>query len=152
MRIICLLALLCTVGCSPSDAPKETGTTTQQEPSVTPKEASTTQQRESAVRTSDNLVHLEAIPAVSEGYHHPLVCGPGGDLPVGEELIFRNAESKEFVHAVFPGKVTAPDELKGNFVLHGRFQGIQDRTRYTMIQPAEDYRYFVVASWDRKEQ
>lgn len=134
MRIICIVALLCTFGCSQPDAPKETGTTRQQG---------------SSVRTLDNLIHFDAVSA---GYQHPLVCGPGGDSPAGQELTFKNAESKDFVHAVFPEEVTAPDELQGNFVLHGHFQSIQNRTRYAGKKPPEDYRYFVVSSWEHEKQ
>ena len=90
----------------------------------------------------DNLIQVDA------DFQHPLVCIPGGDFPAGEELTFKNAESGVFVHAVFPEGVTVPNELQGSFVLHGHFQGIQNRARYTRKRPREDYQYFVVSSWE----
>jgi hypothetical protein len=96
--------------------------------------------------TSKSLVHVDA----SSGRQHPLVCGAGGDFPDGRELAFENSESGDFVHAVFPAGVTPPEKLDGPLVLHGHYQGIQNWTRYTHKRPKEDYRYFVVSSWDRK--
>ncbi len=69
-------------------------------------------------------------------------------------MIFRSNESGE-VHAVFPDGVTAPENLNGSFVLHGHYQGVQNRDRDTRKKlnkiPPSDYRYFVVASWERKK-
>ena len=95
--------------------------------------------------TLDNLIHFDAP------FQHPLVCGPRGDFPAAKELTFKNADSEVFVHAVFPEEVTVPNKLQGNFVLHGHFQSIQDRDRYTHKQPPEDYQYFVVSSWEYKK-
>lgn len=132
MRIVCSVVLvLCTFGCLQSDAPRRTGSTSQQETS-------------SRVLLT-NLVYVDAL---FTGYQHPLVCGPGGDFPAGQEQVFKDTESNDFIHVVFPEDIATPDELQGNFVLHGHFQGIQNRTRYTRKIPPEDYSYFVVSSWE----
>jgi len=94
--------------------------------------------------TLENLVSDD----VFGGDEHPLVCGAGREFPAGRELLLGNLETREPVHVVFPDAEAAPDDLEGRFVLHGHFQGIQDRSRYTMKRPPEDYRYFVVASWE----
>lgn len=130
MRTIFTIAILCTFGCSQPDAPREAGTARQEKASVL---------------TLDNLIHFDAL------YQHPLVCGPGGDFPAAKELTFKNADSEVFVHAVFPEDVTVPNRLQGDFVLHGHFQSIQNRARYTLKQPPEDYQYFVVSSWEYKK-
>jgi len=105
--------------------------------------------KDSSLTTLENLVYVD----VSSGHapQHPLVRGPGRDFPSGRELAFRRPESREWVHAVFPKEVTAPEKLDGKFVLHGRFQGIQNMASYTMKKPGKDYRYFVVSSWERME-
>jgi hypothetical protein len=95
--------------------------------------------------TLDNLICFDA------SFQHPLVCGPGRDFPAGKELTFKNAESEVGVHAVFPEEVTVPNKLQGTFVLHGHFQSIQNRARYTGKKPPEDYNYFVVSSWEYRE-
>lgn len=97
--------------------------------------------------TSTSLVHVDA----PSGRQHPLVCGAGGDFPEGRELAFENSRSGDFIHAVFPAGVTPPETLDGPLVLHGHYQGIQNWTRYTLKKPKEDYRYFVVSSWERKK-
>lgn len=134
MRIVLsTVLLLCTLGCSQSDSPDRFDSAARQEPPS---------------RTLTNLVYVDEL---SSGYQHPLVCGPGGDFPAGEELVFRDAESDRFVHAVFPEEIERPDELQGSFVLHGHYQGIQDRSRYTRKTPPLDYSYFVVSSWEYGE-
>ena len=134
MKIVCgIVAALCTFGCSQSDAPQRTDSTHQQESS------------------SITLASLVYVDELSAGYQHPLVCGPGGDFPSGQELLFKHTESNDFIHAVFPEEIRIPDELQGNFVLQGQFQGIQDRTLYTRKKPPEDYDYFVVSSWEYQE-
>ena len=133
MRRACTIALLGVLGCSQVDR-------------STPKVSSETQSRAAMALT--DLVHVGMHGAgVSQ---HPYVCGTGGDFPTGHETIFRSNESGE-VHAVFPDGVTAPENLNGSFVLHGHYQGIQNRDRYTGKIPPSDYRYFVVASWERKK-
>jgi hypothetical protein len=97
--------------------------------------------------SSKSLVHVDA----PSGRQHPLVCGAGGDVPDGRELAFENSQSGDFVHAVFPAGVTPPETLDRPLVLHGHYQGIQNWTRYTRKRPKEDYRYFVVSSWERKK-
>jgi hypothetical protein len=94
------------------------------------------------------LTDLVYVDALSAGYQHPLVCGPGGDFPAGQEFVFKNEESDHFTHVVFPEEIEIPDDLQGDFVLHGSFQGIQNRTRYTQKIPPDDYSYFVVSSWE----
>jgi hypothetical protein len=98
--------------------------------------------------TLDNLVHIDAVSA---GIQHPLVCGAGRDFPAGHEITFENPQSGEFVHAVFPEGVVYPKTLDGKFVLHGKYQGIQNRKIYTLKKVAEDYKYFVVSSWEQKQ-
>lgn len=121
--------ILCTFGCSRSDAPDGTDTC-QQESTLT------------------SLIYVDELLT---GYQHPLVCGPGGDFPAGQELVFKNTESDNFIHVVFPEELETPDELQGSFVLHGNFQGIQNRNRYTGKIPPEDYSYFVVSSWENRD-
>lgn len=130
MRIVCSVLVMCILGCSQSDAPSRTDSARQQE---------------SSSRTLANLVYVDEMSA---GYQHPLVCSTGGDFPAGQEMVFKNTESNNFIHVVFPEEVETPDELQGDFVFHGHFQGIQNRNRYTRKQPPEDYSYFVVSSWD----
>jgi hypothetical protein len=97
----------------------------------------------------DNLVYVDVSSSVA--HQHPLVCGAGRDFPTGRELAFRTSQSQEFVHAVFPEGVMLPKTLDGKFVLHGHYQGIQNRTIYTLKRVPEDYRYFVVSSWKQKQ-
>jgi len=103
-------------------------------------------------RQDHSFVTLRNLVANYDG-QHPLVCGAGRDFPAGREVVFRSSESGKPVHAVFPGGATAPENVDGSFVLHGRYQGIQNRDRpkhklYKRIP--SDYRYFVVASWERR--
>lgn len=134
MRIVCsVIVLLCAFGCSQSDAPVRTGSNALQD---------------SSARTLANLVFVDAL---SPGYQHPLVCGPNRDFPAGEELVFKNIESNIFIHAVFPEEIETPAEHQGNYLLHGHFQGITNRTCYLRKVPPEDYRYFVVSSWESRE-
>jgi len=97
----------------------------------------------------DNLVYVDV--SSSDAPQHPLVCGAGRDFPTGRELAFRTSQSREFVHAVFPEGVMLPKTLDGKFVLHGQYQGIQNRKIYTLKRVPEDYRYFVVSSWEQKQ-
>ena len=133
MKTIYIVALLCAFGCSRVDDP-------------TPADAHTVQDNASV--TLDNLVYVDPASATTQ---HPLVCGAGRDFPTGHELAFRNAQSREFVHAVFAKGVTSPSKLTGKLVLHGRYQTIQNKQIYTHKQPADDYRYFVVSSWEHKK-
>ena len=134
MRIVSLIAILCSFGCSQIDRSKTTRATEKQD------------------HVSVALENLEYVDMFSAHYttEHPLVCGAGGDFPAGRELIFRHSETGESVHAVFPEKVTAPEKFNGHFVLRGHFQGIQNRSRYKFKRPPQDYRYFVVSSWEHR--
>jgi hypothetical protein len=76
------------------------------------------------------------------------VCGVGRDFPAGHELAFESSRSPEFVHAVFPEDVPPPEVLEGKFILHGHYQAIQNKQSYSRKPPPEDYRYFVVSSWE----
>jgi hypothetical protein len=98
--------------------------------------------------TLDNLVCVDPAAATTQ---HPLVCGAGRDFPTGRELAFRNPQSGEFVHAVFPEGVTPPEKLGGKLVLRGHFQAVQNRKSYTHKLPPEDYRYLVVSSWEQQK-
>lgn len=100
---------------------------------------------------SITLAHLLGIDASSSDTQHPLVCGAGRDYPAGREFAFRHFQSRELVHAVFPEDVTPPKSFDGKFVLHGQYQGIQNRKSYTLKQPPENYRYFVVSSWKQEK-
>ena len=130
MRTLCILVVLCAFGCSHPERPTATDTSAVQDAS------------------SETLVNLVYIDPASATTQHPLVCGAERDFPAGRELAFRNPQSQEFVHAVFPKGVTPPKRLDGKLVLHGHYQAIQDRKTYTLKQPPEDYRYFVVSSWE----
>lgn len=101
--------------------------------------------------SSITLAPLVPVDASSSDTQHPLVCGAGRDFPTGRELAFRNPQSREFVHAVFPEGVTPPRSFDGKFVLYGQYQGIQNRKSYTLKKPPEDYRYFVVSSWRQED-
>jgi hypothetical protein len=73
-------------------------------------------------------------------------------------MAFRDPESGDSVHAVFPEAAAAPENLDASFVLHGHYQGIQnwdafkptDAVKLVKVPP-EDYQYFVVSSWERRE-
>ena len=133
MKTVWLAVIVCTFGCSHIERPTSAHTpVVQDRPSV----------------TFDGLVPVNASLADMQ---HPLVCGVGRDIPDGHELTFRNPETRESVHAVFPHGVTPPKSLDGKFTLHGHFQTIQKRNSYTLKQPLEDYRYYLVTSWKQKE-
>lgn len=133
MRPIWILVALFAFGCAQTDRPTPTDTSEAQNgPSV----------------TLDNLSYDD--PSSSDT-QYPLVCGVDRDFPNGRELAFRNSQSREFVHAVFPEGVTPPKDPSGKFVLHGHYQGIQNRKSYTLKQPPENYRYFLVSSWKQKK-
>jgi len=127
--------MLCILGCSQSDHLKTIGKT---------------QEQDLSSATLNDLIYVDMF---SPDYdtQHPLVCGVGRDFPNGKEMAFKQSESEESVHAVFPADVTPPKELDGKFVLHGCFQGIQNRGVYKLKKPTEDYRYFVVSSWEHKK-
>jgi hypothetical protein len=104
----------------------------------------------SQAETLKNLAYVD-MHAADYTTQHPLVCGAEGDFPTGRELAFRQVESKETVHAVFPEGVTPPKTFDGKFVLRGHFQGIQNMDRYKLKKPEKDYRYFVVSSWEHQK-
>lgn len=135
-RIACLIAVLCSFGCSDIDRSGATGNPEQQDHSSV---------------TLGDLVYVDMFSA-DYTTQHPLVCGAGRDFPAGREMVFRSSESGKPVHAVFPDGATAPENVDGNFVLHGRYQGIQNRDHLKHKlhkRPPSDYRYLVVASWER---
>ena len=134
MKHAYIIALFCVLGCSQIDR-------------SIPTESSETQSRPSI--TLKNLVYVDMYAA--DHRQRPLVCGAGGDSSTGRELAFRQVESKETVHAVFPAGVTPPETLDSKFVLRGHFQGIQNMDRYKFKKPEKDYRYFVVSSWEHKK-
>lgn len=117
--------MLCAFGCTKTDH-------------STPTESSTTLQ---------DLVYVDMF-SPSYNTQHPLVCSTSGDFPNGKEMAFKHSESKESIHAVFPEGVTPPDSLKGKFILYGDYQSIQNRDKYKLKSPKEDYQYFVVSSWE----
>jgi len=155
MRIACVVAVLCALGCSQDDGPSVTDNLHQ--PVTSNKHqpvADNQEQQEPASVTLENVVYS---PGGSPS-QQPLMCLPGKDFPEGREMTFRDPESGEFVHAVFPKAAAAPENLDGSFVLHGRFQGIQNwdafapsDARPVMKIPPKDYRYFVVSSWEHRE-
>ena len=101
MRIVFIVIVLCVFGCRETDHPASIDTST----------------------TLQNLVNVDMFsPAYST--QHPLVCSTGGDFPNGKEMAFKQSESEESIHAVFPEGVTPPDSLKGTFILHGKYQSI----------------------------
>lgn len=79
---------------------------------------------------------------------HPRICIEGGDYPEGREMLFRRGNGGgEWIHVVFPEGVRVPDNPEGEYQMQGRFETIRNRSRYTGMQPAADYRYFVAMSW-----
>ena len=147
MRVACLIAVLCAFGCSQDAAPSVTDNL--QQPVADDEE-----QQQPAFDTLDNVIYC---PGGSPN-QQPLMCLPGKDFPEGREMTFRDAESGEFVHAVFPKAAAAPENLDGSFVLHGHYQGIQNwdafkpsDTKTLVKQPPRDYQYFVVSSWEHEE-
>lgn len=130
MRTAFILVVLCAFGCSQAERP-------------TPVDAFPVQS--AGLVTVTDLVYADPASTTTQ---HPLVCGAGRDFPTGRELAFRNPESREFVHAVFPEGVTPPEKIDGKLVLRGRYQAIQNRKSYTLKQPPQDYQYFVVSSWE----
>jgi hypothetical protein len=158
MRIACLIAVLCALGCSQDDGPSVTD---RQEQPLADNEkqpvADSERQQDPVSVTWENVVYVDWF-AVGYPIEHPLMCLSGKDFPEGREMAFRDPESGEFVHAVFPETAAAPENLDGSFVLHGHFQGIQnwDTFRPTDVRkrvkvPPEDYQYFVVSSWEGTE-
>ena len=150
MRIACLIAVLCISGCSQDDGPSVTDN--QKQPVTDNQE-----QQDPASVTLEDVVYVDIF---ARGYttEHPLMCRPGKDFPQGCEMAFRDPESGESVHAVFPEAAAAPENLDGSFVLHGHYQGIQNWEAFKPTDakklvkvPLEDYQYFVVISWERKE-
>lgn len=135
MKHAYIIALFCVVGCSRIDSSPQ-------------RESPEAQDRRSI--TLKNLVYVDMY-AADYATQHPLVCGAGRDFPTGSELAFKQVESKETVHAVFPAGVASPETLDGKFVLHGHFQGIQQRDGHDFKPPGKDYRYFVVSSWEDGE-
>jgi len=133
MKAICILLMLCVFGCSRTDRPA-------------PPHPPAVQQTPSVIL--NDLVRVDTFASVLK---HPLVCGAGRDFPAGQEIPFRQSPSREFVHAVFPEGVTPPSAMGGTFILHGRYQTIQNRKSYTLKTPPDDYKYFVASSWEHKE-
>ena len=150
MKYACVLALFCALGCSQDDGPSVTDN---QEQPV----ADNQEQQDPASVTLEDVVYVDMF---ARGYttEHPLMCRPGKDFPEGREMAFRDPESGESVHAVFPEAAAAPENLDGSFVLHGHYQGIQNRDAFKPTDanklvkvPRKDYQYFVVSSWERRE-
>ena len=133
-RIACLIAVLCSFSCSEIDRSGAMGNSEQHDHSSV---------------TLEDLVYVDMFSA-DYTTQHLLVCGAGRDFPAGREMVFRFSETGKPVHAVFPDAATAPENVDGNFVLHGRYQGIQNKDRPKLHKRSpSDYRYFVVASWER---
>lgn len=83
---------------------------------------------------------------------HPLICNANGDYPDGSEMIFvKKLNPRQWVHAVFPEKMTVPENLKNTVVLHGHFQKIKNKAHYKYKKPGDYYEYFVVSSWEYKK-
>ena len=147
MKYAYILALFCVLGCSQDDGPSVTDN---QEQPV----ADNQEQQNPASVTLEDVVYVDG----GSPTEHPLMCLPGKDFPEGREMTFRDPQSGEFVHAVFPDAAAAPENLDGSFVLHGHYQGIQNWDAFKPTDakklvkvPLEDYQYFVVISWERKE-
>ncbi|TWT79656.1 hypothetical protein CA13_10620 [Planctomycetes bacterium CA13] len=135
MRAAVIIAMLCTFGCSEPEAP---------EPKFDVSGEVRIGRRQGVPETTlSNLIVLRDARVA-----HPLVCSSGGEYPGGEELIFENVETKEIVHAVFPEGNPMLNRQQGNFVLHGRFECIQNWDRFSLMQPPKDYQFFVVSSWE----
>ena len=127
MRLVCIVALFLIFGCSHRENPPVS-----------------TESRTDASPAEEIHVYTD----VSSGdFQHPLVCGTGRDFPAGSEFALMNSDTDEPVHAVFPEGVAPPNPLDGKFILHGNYQGIQNKDIYKFKIPEEDYRYFVVSSW-----
>jgi hypothetical protein len=133
MRLVCIVLIFSVSGCSSHTESSQS--------------SANTESKAITLTTSKTLVHVDG----SSGDEHPLVCGADGDFPAGHELAFRQADSGDLVHAVFPEGITPPKSLDGKFVLRGHFQNIQNMARYTRKIPSQDHRYFVVSSWERGE-
>ncbi len=80
---------------------------------------------------------------------HPLVCIENGDYPGGSEMIIiKQSNPKHLVHVVSPINLAVPKNLKKMVILRGRFQKIKNKDCYKIKKPHDDYRYFVVSSWE----
>ncbi len=139
MKFLCILFVLCAVGCSLSGR-SNVGTSPEE------------QDQNSVVLT--DLVYVDMF-SLDYTTQHPLVCGTDGELPDGKEMAFRLLGSRESVHVVFPQGVTPPNALDGTFVLHGRYQSIQRKAEEIegrlAKRPPKGYRYFIVSSWEKKK-
>ena len=135
MKRICTIVLCCTFGCPQSDSSNSTG--------------GAEKQGDSSI-TLEDLVYVDVY---SPGCPQiPLVCGTGRDFSTGRELAFRHVRSGETIHAVFPEGISVPEDLDGRFALHGDYQGIQKRREGHLVKrPPNDYRYFVVSSWEERK-
>lgn len=136
MKYVFIVAMLCVFVCSPTNRSNLENLHDKQD---------------NASTILEDLVYVDMF---SPDYNtqHPLQCVVGGDFPEGKEMAFRQSESEKSVHAVFPAGVKPPDTLDGKFILYGSFQGIQNRDIYKKFKkPKENYRYFVVSTWEQKK-
>ena len=81
---------------------------------------------------------------------HPLVCRKTGDYAGGTEIKFvKQSNPEQWVHAVFPKSLKAPEDLKKLINLQGYFQEIQNTKFYDKRSKGViNYKYFVVTSWE----
>ncbi|MDT8389709.1 MAG: hypothetical protein RRC34_04270 [Lentisphaeria bacterium] len=107
---------------------------------------------ESMVFTISPLTDLVYVDPSTAATQHPLVCGKGRDYPEGREMLFRSKTLGTTVHAVFPPGVKPPKKLDGVFTLRGDYQMIKKWDSYGAKKPQGTYTYFVVTSYEQKEE
>ena len=136
MKLLAILLLLFAFGCSHTEPPAATDS-----PGV----------KNVPSETLNNLVYVDMF-APSYTTQHPLIGRSVG----GRDMAFRHAQSGKTIHAVFPKGVSAPDDLNGQFKLHGHYQTtakVKEEKEASIVKKRipDDYRYFIVSSWEHKK-
>ena len=132
MRFLCLMMIVFAFGCSED---------------VNPKPGTSSNERRKPLVTLEQMTY---VGTSRYQFEHPLVCGVGRDFPAGMEKVFKQGETGEHYHVVFPRPSMAPETLDGTFLLRGYFKVLENFQLYTFKKPSKSYKYFVVSSWKRR--
>jgi len=102
-------------------------------------------------KQADIPVTLKGMLANDSGSKkHSIAYSLAGDYPGGTEIKFvKQSNPEQWVHAVFPKSLKAPEDLKKQVNLQGYFQEIQNTKFYDKrSKDVINYKYFVVTSWE----
>jgi len=89
---------------------------------------------------------------IDESTQYPLVCLADSEFSNGTELILRVSKT-EYIHAVFPDKLKAPQDFSKRFSLKGVFRGLAKKSTNGLVVKVPEYKnyqYFLVTSWKIK--